>query len=67
MTSPPVKATEALEKPPTAKPLRCRWFPEDDPKLRVNASYKKVPRKFLIKNEPSFCIFGKYFIPVRDG
>ena len=38
MTSPPVKATEALEKPPAVKPLRSRWIPEDDPKPRVNVS-----------------------------
>ena len=38
MTSPPVKAAEALEKPPTAKPLRSRWLPDDDPKPRVNAN-----------------------------
>ena len=38
MTSPSVKATEALEKPPAAKPLRSRWNPDDDPKPRVNAS-----------------------------
>ena len=37
MTSPPVKATEALEKPPAAKPLRSRWPSDDDPKPRVNA------------------------------
>ena len=47
MTNPPVKATEALEKPPAAKPLRSRWIPEDDPKLRVNVSYKRVPRQFV--------------------
>ena len=38
MTNSPVKATEALEKPPAAKPLRSRWIPDDDPKPRVNAS-----------------------------
>ena len=47
MTSPPVKATEALEKPPTAKPLCIRWLPDDDPKLRVNTGYKKVPKEFI--------------------
>ena len=47
MTSPPVKATDALEKPPAAKPLRSRWVPDDDPKPRVNTSYKTVPRQFL--------------------
>tara|TARA_X000000368_G_scaffold376960_1_gene330323 strand:+ start:175 stop:276 length:102 start_codon:yes stop_codon:yes gene_type:complete len=31
MTSPSVKATEALE-----KPLRRRWIPDDDPKPRLN-------------------------------
>ena len=47
MTSPPVKATKALEKPPAAKPLHSRCIPEDDPKPRVNAIYKKVPRQFV--------------------
>ena len=42
MTNPPVKATEASEKPPAAKPLPSRWISEDDPKLRVNVSYKIV-------------------------
>ena len=37
MTNPPVKATDALEKPPAAKPLPSRWPPEDDAKPRVNA------------------------------
>ncbi len=44
MTYPPVKATDALEKPPVAKPLRSG----DDPKPKVNASYKKVPICFSI-------------------
>ena len=47
MTSPPVKATDALEKPPAAKPLRSRWIPDDDPKPRVNVNYRKVPRQFI--------------------
>ena len=47
MISPPVKATDALEKPPAAKPLRSRWIPEDDPKPRVNTHYKKVPKEFI--------------------
>ena len=38
MTKPPVKATEPLEKPPAAKPLRSRWISEDDDKPRVEAS-----------------------------
>ena len=44
MIKPPVKATDALEKPPVAKPLRSG----DDPKPKVNASYKKVPICFSI-------------------
>ena len=32
MIKPPVKATDAFEKPPAAKPLRSRWILEDDPK-----------------------------------
>jgi len=47
MIKPPVKATDALEKPPAAKPLRSRWIPPDDPKPRVNVSYKRVPKEFL--------------------
>ena len=47
MTNPPVKATEALEKPPAAKALPSRWIPPDDPKPRVNVSYKRVPRQFV--------------------
>ena len=38
MNNPPVKATEALEKPSAEKPLRSRWMPEDDSKPRVNTS-----------------------------
>ena len=38
MTSPSIKATEALEKPPAAKPLRNRWISDDYPKPRVNTS-----------------------------
>ena len=55
MIKPPVKATDALEKPPAAKPLRSRSIPEDDPKPRVGTSYKKVPRQFVqrrIKKSP---------------
>ena len=47
MTSPSVKATEALEKPPTAKPLRSMWLLEYDDKPRIDVSYKKVPRQFV--------------------
>ena len=47
MIKPPVKATDALEKPPAAKPLRSRWIPDDDPKPRVNTGCKKVPRHFM--------------------
>ena len=42
MIKPPIKATDALEKPPAAKPLRSRWIPEDDPKLRVNTSLNRL-------------------------
>ena len=47
MIKPPVKATDALEKPPAAKPLRSRWLPDDDPKPRVNTHYNKVPIEFI--------------------
>ena len=49
MTSPSVKATEALEKPPTAKPLRSMWLLEYDDKPGIDVSYKKVPRQFIGK------------------
>ena len=67
MNNLPVKANEALEKPPAAKALPSRWITPDDPKPRVNVNYRKVPRQFLINNERSFCIFVKYFIPVSDS
>ena len=47
MTNPPVKATEALEKPPAAKALPSRWIPDHDDKPRVNVSYQKAPRQFI--------------------
>ena len=53
MTSPSVEATKALEKPPAAKPLRSRWFPDDEPKPRVNASYKILPSCFSISGMAS--------------
>ena len=47
MTNPSIKAG-ALEKLPAAKPSPSRWIPEDDPKLRVNVSYKIVVTCFSI-------------------
>ena len=47
MTSRPVKATEALEKPPAAKPFSSRWIPDEDPKPRVNVNYRKVLKQFV--------------------
>ena len=41
------KATEVDSQPPAATPLPSVWLPDDDPKPRVNTSYKKVPRQFL--------------------
>lgn len=38
MIKPPVKATEALERPPAAKPLRSRWLADDDTKPIVKHS-----------------------------
>jgi hypothetical protein len=49
MIKPPVKATDALEKPPAAKPLRSRWLPDYDPTPRVNVSYTNVPTHFTKK------------------
>lgn len=34
------------EKPPNAKPLRSRNIPDNDPKTKVNASYRHVPPQF---------------------
>ena len=48
MTSPSVKATEVVKQPPAAKPSRNRGLPDDDPKPKVNASYRKVPICFSI-------------------
>ena len=42
MTNSPVKATEALEKPPAAKPLRSKWIPDNDPKPTVNTSLSQL-------------------------
>ncbi len=44
--SPSVKATEALEKPPAAKPSTGSWTSDSEDKPRMNASYKKVPYCF---------------------
>ena len=35
------KATEVENNPPAATPLPSVWLPDDDPKPRVNTSYKK--------------------------
>ena len=43
----PAKATEVDSQPPAATPLPSVWLPDDDPKPRVNTSYKKVPRQFV--------------------
>ena len=43
------KATEVENKPPAAKPQPSIWLPDDDPKPRVNTSYKKVRRQFVPK------------------
>ena len=48
MTSPSVKATQALEKPPAAKPLRNKELPDDNPKPRKNTGHEKVPICFSI-------------------
>jgi hypothetical protein len=47
---------EQTGKAPTAKPLRSRWIPEDNPTPRVNVNYRKVPRQFIErqKRKPSF-------------
>jgi hypothetical protein len=50
MVKPSVKATEALEKAPAAKPLRSRSISDENPKLRVNVSYNKLPKQFFGKD-----------------
>ena len=42
MTNPPVKATEALEKLPAAKPLRSGWLTDYDPKPRIDTSLNRL-------------------------
>ena len=42
MIKPSVKATEALEKPPAAKPSRSRWLADDDTKPMVNTSLSRL-------------------------
>mgnify|MGYP000438504982 CR=1 FL=1 len=53
MTRPSVKATDALEKPPAAKPLRSRWPSDDDPKPTVDNGYEKAPSCFSISGMAS--------------
>ena len=53
MTSPSVKATDALYKPPAADPLRRRRIAEDYPKPRVDNDYKKAPSCFSISGMAS--------------
>ena len=53
MTSLPIKATEVLEKPPAAKPLRSRWLPEDDPKLTVNRVNGIQKSSYVVRKIPN--------------
>ena len=41
------RTQEQTARPPTVKPLRSRWIPNDDPTLRVNVNYRRVPRQFI--------------------
>lgn len=45
----------ATEKPPYATAPRSRNIPDDDPKPRVNADYRKPPKQFLERRKR----FGK--------
>ena len=47
MTSPPVKATNALYKPPAAKPIQRGCISDNVYTTRSNASYKKVYSQFM--------------------
>ena len=38
---------KALDKPPYATAPRSRNIPDDDPKPRVNANYKKPPKQLM--------------------
>ena len=51
MIKPPVKDTDALEKPPAAKPLRSRWIPEDDPKPKLDAICKALSKSLVTSNK----------------
>lgn len=51
MNNPPVKATEALEKPPAAKPLRSRWIPDDDDKPKLDAICKALSKSLVTSNQ----------------
>ena len=60
MTSPSVKATETLEKPPATKPLRSKWIPDDVPKPSVNVSYSKVRRQFIERHPNNNKTYPKF-------
>ena len=61
MTSPPVKATETLEKLPTTKLSRSSYTSNDNPKPKVNVSYKKVPRESVDSCKVSYPIFYELY------
>ena len=53
---------EQTGKAPTAKPLRSRWIPEDNPTPRVNVNYRKCQGSLLKdaqgSNQPKLPICG---------
>ena len=42
------------DKPPYATAPRSRNIPDDDPKPRVNADYKKPPKQLMAKGKVNF-------------
>ena len=51
MTSSSVKASGALEKPPTAKPLRSRRIPDGNPKRKLDAIFKALSKSLKTSNQ----------------
>jgi len=62
MTSPSVKATEALANPAAAKLLLGILGFYDETKPRVISSYKKVRRQFLGKHPKNNKIYPKFVL-----
>ena len=55
MTSPSVKASEELQKPPVAKMCRSKWIADHDDTPSLSASCREVARQFtkIVQNKKS--------------